>query len=107
MDMESLPRFLAMAQDTSSKWADCFLHIKQTEIFVEAKTAEQECLTGMPNVSPDSFESGRSQRIKLIYLCIIVPVYSRGRIASRLPARMHFRQQVSHRTIHATSIDLS
>jgi hypothetical protein len=27
------------------------LHIKQTELFVEAKTAEQECLTEMPNVS--------------------------------------------------------
>ena len=51
MDMESLPRFLAMARDSSSKWQDCFLHIKQTELFVEAKTAEQECLTEMPNVS--------------------------------------------------------
>lgn len=51
MDMETLPRFLAMSQDTSSKWDGCFLPINQTEYFVEEKTAEEECLTEMPNVS--------------------------------------------------------
>ncbi|KAJ9113132.1 hypothetical protein QFC20_002022 [Naganishia adeliensis] len=49
MDMETLPRFLAMSQDTSSKWDGCFLPINQTEYFVEEKTAEEECLTEMPN----------------------------------------------------------
>lgn len=52
MDMETLPRFLSMSQDTSSIWDGCFLAIKQTEYFVEEKTAEEECLTEMPNVSP-------------------------------------------------------
>ncbi|KAJ9100640.1 hypothetical protein QFC21_003684 [Naganishia friedmannii] len=49
MDMESLPRMLAMAQDKGSKWRGCFMPIKQTEYFVEEKTAEEECLTEMPN----------------------------------------------------------
>jgi hypothetical protein len=53
MDMETLPKFLAMAEDPSSKWEGCFLPIKQTEYFVEEKTAEEECLTEMPNVSPN------------------------------------------------------
>jgi hypothetical protein len=39
-----------MAKDKSSTWQGCFMPISQTEYFVEEKTAEEECLTEMPNV---------------------------------------------------------
>jgi hypothetical protein len=93
MDMESLPRMLAMAQDKSPKWKGCFMPISQTEYFVEEKTAEEECLTGMPNVrsvslTPTDFwvQRLRHEATHLIYLItstmrslmgiVSVPIYT-------------------------------